>query len=173
MNLRLAISLCIALAAPASAQQSADFPRRSHFIIQLTSSQFVSGFGEYLVPPLLKAFRKTGMRYTGGPDAGGPEPDFAATVETGSDVGKWYDRGEARVWLYQRAVTVGLSPADMDIEPQGRLAPAFSVTVKLITPNPDRVDELNCLIALATRELAARYRPRGHVVVNGQGCARK
>jgi hypothetical protein len=35
------------------------------------------------------------------------------------------------------------------------------------------VDEFNCLIALATRELAARYKPEGGGVVNGQGCARK
>lgn len=158
----------LAAALPAAADPSPDFPRRSSYIIQLTSSQHASGFAEYLVPPLQKAFRKTGMRYVGGPAV-----DYAATVETGSDVGSWYGTGSDAQWLYERHVTVGLSPADADIEPQGRLAPHYSVTARLVTPNEDRVDELNCLIALATRELAARYVPKGHVTVNGASCARK
>lgn len=160
--------MCLALAQPALAQQSPDYPKQRKVIIQLTSSQYSSGFGEYLVPPLEKALRKTGIRFASGPDA-----DFAASVETGSDVGSWHVVNGKQVWLYQRFVTVGLSPADVDIEPMGKLAPSFSVTVNLTTPNEDRVDELNCLISLATRELAARYRPTGHVRVDGSGCARK
>lgn len=155
------------VALPAQAQQSPDFPKSDSFIIQLTSSQYASGLGEYLVPPLLRAFRKTGMRYLGGPGAG-----FAATVESRSDVGEWYGAGDARQWLYARRVTVGLSPADVDVEPEGRLSPSFAVTALVITPNEDRVDELECLIALATRELSFRYRAVGHVTVDGRGCAR-
>jgi len=166
--MKAAFFAALLTAFPAGAEQSPDFPRSASYIIQLTSSQYSSGFGEYLVPPLDKAFRKTGMRYKGGPGA-----DFAATVETGSDVGKWYGEGDAATWLYERFVTVGLTPADIDVEPEGRLTPRFSVTVRLVTPNEDRVDELNCLIALATRELSFRYRPAGHVTVNGTSCARK
>lgn len=162
------VAALLAMAPPAVADPSPDFPRRSSYIIQLTSSQYASGFADYLVPPLQKAFRKTGMRYVGGPAA-----RYAATVETGSDVGRWYGTGADAQWLYERFVTVGLSPADADIEPQGKLAPHFSITARLVTPNEDRVDELNCLIALATRELAARYVPKGHVTVNGASCARK
>ncbi|WP_347312599.1 hypothetical protein [Defluviimonas sp. SAOS-178_SWC] len=165
---RIFAVLLIAAAAPSHAQQAPDFPHKSSYIIQLTSSQYASGLGDYLVPPLTRAFRKTGMRYEGGPGA-----RYAATVETGSDVGRWYGTGSDARWLYTRSVTVGLSPADMDIEPGGKLTPAFSVTVTLITPNEDRVDELDCLIALATRELAARYEPTGHVLVTGRSCARK
>lgn len=165
---RILAGLLIAAALPSHAQEAPDFPRKSSYIIQLTGSQYESGLGEYLVPPLSRAFRKTGMRYEGGPGAG-----YVATVETGSDVGRWYGAADDARWLYKRFVTVGLSPADMDIEPQGKLRPAFSVTVTLITPNEDRVDELDCLIALATRELAARYRPTGHVLVKGGSCARK
>ena len=172
MNLRLSAFLCLALALPALAQQSPDFPRNGKLIIQLTSSQFVSGFGEYLVPPLVEAFEKTGMTYAY--DSGA---DFAATIETDADVGKWYETDDepvvAEVWLYERFITVGLSPAGIDIEPHGKLAPSFSITVKLLTPDQDRVDELNCLISLATRELAARYKAKGHVLVDGTGCARK
>jgi hypothetical protein len=155
-------------ASGAAAQQSPDFPRTKSYIIQLTSSQYSSGLGEYLIPPLTKAMRKTGMRYEGGHGAG-----YAATVEIGSDVGAWYGKGDAQEWLYQSTVTVGLSPADVDVEPEGRLTPSFSVTAKLLTPNADREDEMACLITLATREMAARYVPRGHVTVNGAGCARK
>lgn len=168
MPFRLPLVLVLALASPVAAQQSPDFPKGDSYIVQLTSSQFASGFGEYLVPPLIKAFRKTGLVYEPGPAA-----HFAATVENRSDVGSWQGTGDDRAWLYERRVTVGLSPADVDIEPEGKLSPSFSVTALIVTPNEDRVDELECLIALATRELAARYRPTGHVVVDGKGCLRR
>ncbi len=168
MKEAIAIAVFASGLSPAVAQQSPDFPKGATFIVQLTGTQYASGLGEYLVPPLTKAFRKTGLRYEGGPGA-----QLAATVEAGSDVGKWYGSGADQAWLYERFVTVGLSPAGMDIEPEGRLSPAFAVTVKLVTPNEDRVDELDCLIALATRELSARYRRTGHVTVDGSGCARK
>lgn len=168
LRLPFLIVLCLAMAGPARAQNSEAFPKGRSFIIQLTSSQYSSGLGDYLVPPLEKAMLKTGLKYRG--DAGA---EFAATVESRSDVGKWYGTGDERKWLYERLVTVGLSPADVDVEPEGKLSPSFSVTVKLITPNEDRVDELDCLVALATRDLAARYVPKGNVLVNGQSCARK
>ncbi len=165
----IALFLSLLPLAPALAQQSPEFPRGSSFIIQLKSSQFVSGYGNYLVPPLLRAFRKAGLRYDGGADV-----DYAATVQTDSDVGKWVAiPDESTVWIYQRSVTVGLSPADVNIEPRGVLRPWFAVKVLLDTPDQDRVDELNCLIALATAELAYRYRKKGFIVVNGQGCLRK
>jgi hypothetical protein len=168
LQIRLSALFGLALALPAAAQHAPDFPAGRSYIVQLTGSQAASGLGDYLVPPLTRAMGRTGLTYRG--DAGA---EFAATVETGSDVGKWYGSGDDRAWLYTRFVTVGLSPADVDVEPEGRLAPRFWVKVQLVTPNEDRVDELNCLIALATRELAARYKPEGGVVVNGQGCARK
>ncbi|MEZ5911497.1 MAG: hypothetical protein R3D84_04060 [Paracoccaceae bacterium] len=154
--------------APAAAQQSADFPRRSTFIIHLTSSQYASGLGEYLVPPLERAMAATGLRYRG--DAGA---DYAATVQSRSDTGQWLVDGDGRQWLYTREVTVGLSPADADIDTGGGLRPSFSITAILRTPDADRVDELNCLISLAARELAARYVPAGSVAVDGNQCARR
>ncbi|MDJ0822151.1 MAG: hypothetical protein QNJ09_10145 [Paracoccaceae bacterium] len=165
----LAVCLALVCGSVAFAQQSPDFPRGSSFIIQLTSSQFVSGFGDYLVPPLLRAFRKTGMRYNGRANV-----DYAATVQTDSDVGKWVAAEDgSSVWIYRRSVTVGLSPADVNIEPKGVLRPWFAVKVVLDTPDQDRVDELNCLIALATAELAYRYKLKGLVKVNGSSCLRK
>jgi hypothetical protein len=165
MRARAAI-MALTLAAPALAQTSPDFPTRSTYVIHLGSGQ--SSLGEYLVPPLEKAFRKAGLRYKGGPGAA-----YAATVESTSDVGSWQTSGGEKVWLYERFVTVGLSPADIDIEPEGRLSPSFAIAARILTPDEDRVDELECLVALAVRELAARYRPTGRVVVNGQGCARR
>jgi len=166
--MRLALLLTLALALPAIAQQSPDFPASRSYIIQLTSRQAGSGMGDYLVPPLARAMKKAGLRYRG--DAGA---EFVATVEAGSDIGRWHGSGADRRWLYQRFLTVGLSPASVDVEPEGKLSPSFAVTVLLTTPDEDRVDELDCLIALATRELAARYRLTGKVKVDGSGCARK
>ena len=168
MIARYSLILAAALACPVAAQQSSDFPSSESYIVQLGSSQYASGLGEYLVPPLIDAFDKTGMTYEGGPAA-----QFAASVETGSDVGRWYGTSDGRHWLYKRFVTVGLSPANIDIEPMGVMTPSFSVKTVLVTPNEDRVDELECLISLATQELAARYRPEGQVTVDGTGCARK
>ena len=142
-------------------------PEGATFIIQLTGSQYASGLGQYLLPPLSKAFAKTSLRYEGGPGA-----DYAATVEHTYDVGSWHDVKGGKVWLYDTAVTVGLTPAAVDAEPGGKLSPAFSVSARLLTEDADRVDELNCLIALAVGELALRYRRTGHVTVNGARCGR-
>lgn len=166
--LRLLIGCLAMLALPAQAQTSAEFPKNATVIIQLTGSQMASGSGQDLVPPLLKALRRVGLRYDGG-----PEVDYAASVEPEMDVGRWVEGADGKVWIYRRSFTVGLTPADQDLEPGGVLSPHFSVTAVLDTPNPDRVDEWNCLITLATRELAARYRPKGHVVVDGARCARR
>lgn len=168
MMFRMFLALALSLALPAAAQQSDAYPRGKVVIIQLTSSQMVSGFGEYLVPPLLEALEGTGLVY-----AFDAEPDYAASIATDSDVGRWVETEDSRDWIYTRSVTVGLSPADVDIEPGGKPSPSFSVKTILQTPDQDRVDELNCLISLATRELAARYAPKGHFTVNGQGCLRK
>ncbi len=73
-------ALRLAGTSPSQARLSPGLPQNSRFIIQISSPQFVSGLGAYLVPPLLKAFGRTGLTYTGRSDA-----DFAATVETGSD----------------------------------------------------------------------------------------
>jgi hypothetical protein len=93
-------------------------------------------------------------------------------VDSDSDVGAWYPGRDGREWLYTRTVTVGLSPAEADVEPQGRLMPWFAVGARIRTPDEDRVDELDCLIALAARVAVTRYRERGQVLVDGGGCAR-
>jgi hypothetical protein len=171
MHRKLTAALLFSALSPGAAMAETPgdgaFPKGASYIIQLTSSQAASGLGEYLVPPLLRAMNRTGLVYEGGPGA-----DYAATVEVVSDVGAWYEVGGTEVWLYTLDVSVGLSPSGLDIEPEGRLEPAFAVTARLRTPDGDREDEWTCLIALSARELAARYRPKGTVLVNGSQCLR-
>ena len=168
MRARHAAALVLAAAtAVAGAGRADGVPKGATYIIQLTSSQYSSGLGEYLVPPLSRALERAGLRSRGGPGA-----DLVATVESASDVGAWYPGRDGREWLYTRTVTVGLSPADADVEPEGRLQPWFAVGARIRTPDEDRVDELECLIALAVRVAVVRYRERGSVLVDGGGCAR-
>ena len=163
--MRLALGLALALAGGPGLADGV--PKGTTVIIQLKSTQLDSGLGEYLVPPLAKALRRAALRLMGGPGA-----ELVATVESQSDVGAWVDTPAGREWLYTRTVVVGLSPAEADVEPEGRLAPWFSVGARILTPDEDRVDELDCLIALATREAVARYVERGQVIVDGRQCLR-
>lgn len=158
-----ALTTALLTAGPARAQ----FPAGRTYIIQLTSSQGSSGMGEYLVPPLKRAFDQAGLRYR--PDAGA---EYTASVTNAYDVGKWHGAAGGRSWLHTRTVTVGLSPAGADIDKGNRMVPHFSVSARLLTADADRVDELNCLVALATRELVARYRPRGQATIDGSACRR-
>ena len=136
------------------------------YIIQLSSSQYASGYGEYLVPPLYKVLQTSGMTATNGPGA-----DVVVNVETGTDVGQWVGTGDQKEWLYTIFVTVGLSPETDDIPYEG--TPAYGVTASLMTPNGDRTDELDCLIALAARTALANYRATGALQTDGQSCLRK
>jgi hypothetical protein len=149
------------------------YPTGETYVIQLRSTQASSGFAEYYIPSLKQALDASGLIYR--PD---DTAAYTATVETGSDVGKWYGKGQGnadtRTWLHTRFVTVGLSPKHIDVEPVGgKIKPAFAVKVNLLTPDSDRVDELRCLVGLAVRELQTRYRPKGLVTVSGQSCSRE
>jgi hypothetical protein len=169
MKYRLAAALLLhaAFAAHPALAQTSPFPAGRTYIIEMTSSQVASGYAEYLVPPLRKAFDAAGLVYRG--RAGS---HFAATLSPTSDVGQWFGSGDGRRWLYARSVEVGLTPASQPATPpEGQ--PAFAVTARLITPDADRVDELNCLVALAVRTMAARYRLTGRVTVDGAVCLRK
>lgn len=138
----------------------------ARYIIELSSSQYDSGLGEYLVPPLAKALNRAGMRTMNGPGA-----DVVVNVVTGSDVGRWVGSGDDRAWLYEVAVTVGISPESYVIPFEG--TPAFGVTARLTTPNPDREDELACLIGLAARTAIANYAATGHLSTDGSSCLRR
>lgn len=133
------------------------------YIIELSSSQYSSGYGEYLLPPLGKALARSGMRAKNGPGA-----DMVVNIVTASDTGRWTDEGGAQVWLYRISVTIGISPENYSIPIDG--TPAFGVTAGLDTPNPDREREMNCLIGLATRTALANYQPKGHRQTDGQSC---
>lgn len=152
-----------------SAGFAGEFPAGQSYIIELESTVVSSGLGEYYVPPLQDAFDATGLHYEGGPGA-----VWVATVENIYDNGSWVVRGGKEEWLYQRRILVGLSPADFQ-PPGGNLSedPAFGVEAVMLTPDADRVDELECLIKAAVGMLAERYAPTGRVSADAQVCERK
>lgn len=158
--------VCLLAAAPAAADGLAPALAGKRYIIELSSSQYDSGYGAYLVPPLDAALKAGGLRSKSGPGA-----DIVVNIVTGSDVGRWVGKGENRRWLYTATVTVGVSPSDYVIPHGGR--PAFGVTVSLLTPNSDREDELDCMIRRAVAVALVRYRPRGHLTVDGGACLRR
>jgi hypothetical protein len=136
------------------------------YIIEMSSSQASSGYADYLLPPLMKAMEASDLvphRILG------PGADIVVNVVTDSDVGAWM--GDPRVWTYTISATVGLSPESYAMPYDG--TPAFGVRAELRTPNPDRQDEMDCLISLAARTALANYRPTGILKTNGQSCLRR
>lgn len=136
------------------------------YLIELTSSQSASGYGEYLVPPLFEALEREGLRAAAGADA-----DLAVNIITDYDVGQWMGEGADGAWIYTFRITVGISPASYYIPLDG--TPVFGVRATLLTPNHDREDELDCMIRLAARAAVVNYRPAGFVEIDGQDCLRK
>ena len=159
--------LCLAAALVGlSSAAVADPLTGKSYIIQLSSTQYSSGYGQYLMPPLASVMRHSGLRAQGGPGA-----DLVVNIETGSDVGRWVGDGTGRVWIYTISATVGISPEAYTIPYDG--TPAFGITATLETPNPDRQDEMDCLIKLAADTALANYRPKGIFPVDGSACLRR
>jgi len=136
------------------------------YIIQMASSQVDSGYANYLVPPLAKAFDDAGFTAMRGPGA-----DIVVNIITNSDVGQWTTTAKGREWMYTVKITVGISPENYDIPYEG--TPKFGAEVSLVTPNGDREDELACLITLAAKTAIAHFRPEGLYRASGQQCLRK
>lgn len=135
-------------------------------MFELSSTQYDSGYGTYLLPPLAKVMAKSGLRAAKGPGA-----DVIVNIQTVSDSGQWLGSGSAKVWTYTISVTIGISPESYVIPYEG--TPAFGVRADLRTPNPDRADEMACLITLAARNALANYRPTGHLTTDGSSCLRR
>jgi hypothetical protein len=157
-----ALILTLLLATPAAADPLAG----KSYIIQLSSTQYSSGYGTYLLPPLATVMEHSVMRSQNGPGA-----DVVVNVQTASDVGRWVGTRADRVWIYTISATVGISPEGYSIPYKG--TPAFGITAVLQTPNPDRQDEMDCLIALAARTALANYRPTGLLKTDGASCIRR
>jgi hypothetical protein len=136
------------------------------YIIELSSTQYSSGYGEFLVPPLAAALDASGMRPKNGPGA-----DVVVNIITESDVGQWIGQGDAREWIYTVDITVGISPESYMIPLDG--TPVFGVRARLLTPNSDRTDELECLTRLATRTAVANFGKTGVLKTDGSSCLRK
>ena len=103
-----AVGLCVANSSVANPLDG------KSYIIELSSSQYSSGYGEYLLPPLAKTMARSGMR-----PANGPGADVVVNLQTSSDTGKWVGTGVGRVWIYEVTVTVGISPESYRIPYEG------------------------------------------------------
>ena len=73
----------------------------------MSSSQSASGYGDYLLPPLLAELGRSDLKPW---KTLGPGADEVVNVVTPSDVGRWVGTGEDRVWTYAISATVRLSP---------------------------------------------------------------
>jgi hypothetical protein len=164
----LAAALTTALAgAPPGASAAGKVSAVGHsYIIQMSSSQMSSGLAVHLLGPLRKAFDRAGLVYRGGPEA-----EYVATVETSSDVGRWYGEGEARRWLYTREVLIDLRLNAESERPHD--GPPRGVAARLRTPDEDRVDEFGCLVDLAVAAIVESPGPRAKRVIDGSSCARR
>ena len=161
-------SLILALACVIAASGSTAGPLHGkRYVIELTTSQFASGYGAYLVPPLVDALAAGGLEVTSDADA---DADVVVNVVTDRDNGQWIERENDFAWMYTVMITVGISPAGYVI-PEDQ-TPAFGVRAVLLTPNPDRDDELACLIKLAARTALAHYAPTGVFQTDGSSCLR-
>lgn len=138
------------------------------YMIEMSSSQSKSGYGDYLLPPLTRVLDKSRLRPW---KTLGPGADVIFNIVTHSDVGQWITTSTGREWLYTQTITIGISPESYVIPLEG--TPQFGVAAVLITPNSDREDELVCLIDLAAREAIARYQAKGIIKISGQSCLRK
>lgn len=161
------VAACLASGLSAFAAQAASPLDGKTYIIEVSSSQSKSGYGDYLLPPLMRAIEKSGLK----PWKPAPGADVVFNIVTHSDVGQWMQTAKGREWLYTQTIIVGVSPESYAIPFEG--TPQFGVAATLITPNSDREDELACLIGLAAREAIARYTPNGIIKVSGQSCLRK
>lgn len=157
--MRHVILALILLATPATA----DPLTGKTYIIELSSSQYASGYGNYLIPPLAAVMAKSGLTAKSGPGA-----DVVVNIMTDSDVGRWVGTGAGRVWMYTISATIGISPEAYAIPYDG--TPAFGITAALQTPNPDRQPEMDCLIKLAARTALKNYRETGIFPVDGSSC---
>ena len=155
-----ALLLALLLATPAHA----DDWHGKKYIIQLSSSQYASGYGKYLLPPLVAALKTSGLR-----DANGPGADVAVSVATDSDVGRWVGSGAGKVWTYTISATVGISPEAYMFPDDD--TPAFGIKAVLQTPNSDSEPEMDCLIKLAAQTALQNYRPTGIFQTDGSACA--
>jgi len=136
------------------------------YILELSSTQFTSGYGEYLIPSLASALDRAGLRPHNGPGA-----DVVVNIITASDVGQWLGEGDAKEWIYTVDITVGISPETYMIPLDG--TPVLGVRARLRTPNADRTDELDCLTRLAARTAVANYGKTGTLQTDGSSCLRK
>lgn len=158
--------ILLLLSAPSDANRLTGPLSGKSDIIQLSAAENSSGYGEFLLPPLDNAMTTAGMRAQDGAAA-----DMVVRVETDGDGGQSGGEGAAPVRLCRISTKVGISPESFAIPAAG--TPAFGARASLMTTNPDRQKQWDCLIKLAARTALQNDRPQGLVGVDGQACNRE
>lgn len=136
------------------------------YIIELSTTANSSGYAEFLVPSLAAALDASGLRSKGGPGA-----DLVVNIITVADMGQWLGQGDAREWVYTVDITIGISPESYSLPQDG--TPVFGIRARLLTPDSDRMDELDCLTRLATRTAVANHGKTGVLETDGSSCLRR
>ena len=146
--------------APAAAEGA---PKGRSYVVMMTQSQISSGLARHLVPPLVDALDRAGLK-----NAKGPTAEWVVSVETSADQGAWLGTGESRRWRHQGTVSVTFAPNEGF--PRKPETATFSVDAKIVTANPDRPEEYRCLVDLAVRTALSRWRESGRIEVRGAEC---
>ena len=152
--------LATALAVPVRADEA---PVGRSYVVMMTQPQIASGLARHLVPPLTDALDRAGMV-----NAKGPTAEWVVSVDGEADNGTWLGAGESRRWRHQRTVSVAFAPNQGF--PRKPDVTTFTVAAKVVTADPDRVDEFRCLVDLAVKTAIARWRKSGRIEVHGVDC---
>jgi len=143
--------------------EAAGAPVGRSYVVMMTQPQIASGLARYLVPPLVDALDRAGLV-----NAKGPGAEWVVSVETSSDHGSWLGSGESRRWRHDRRVAVTFAPNEGF--PRKSTTDGFTVDARVVTADPDRVDEYRCLVDLAVKTAMAEWRRSGRTEVRGVAC---
>lgn len=153
----------VLFAAGSSGAGAGDAPVGRGYVVMMTQPQIASGLARHLVPPLTDALDRSGMI-----NAKGPTAEWVVSVDSAADDGAWLGSGESRRWRHERTVSVVFAPNRGF--PRSPDVPTLTVAAKVVTADPDRTDELRCLVDLAVKTAFARWSPSGRLAVHGVAC---
>ena len=150
---------------PAGATAADGAPVGRSYVVMMTQPQIASGTARHLVPPLVDALDRAGLK-----NAKGPTAEWVVSLEKSADDGTWLGSGESRRWRHTATVSVAFAPNRGF--PRAPDVPTFTVDARVVTADPDRPDEFRCLVDLAVKTAMSRWRPAGRIEVRGTECER-
>lgn len=135
------------------------------YVVMMTQPQIASGTARHLVPPLVDALDRAGLK-----NAKGPTAEWVVSLEKSADEGKWLGSGESRRWRHTATVSIAFA-ANRGF-PRAPDVPTFTVDARVVTADPDRPDEFRCLVDLAVKTAMNRWQASGRIEVRGTECER-